>query len=169
MAGEKFIKHDGSGGFEEEESVQAGGASNADKLASLDSNGRWPDSMMPSGVGADTGVVQASEALSAGDFVNIHADGSNFRVRKADATSAGKEADGFVISSAASGANADVHFEGTNTAVTGAAAGPVYLSTTAGGFTSTAPSGTGNVVQRLGKAYSATSIAFEANSGIALA
>ena len=63
-------------------SVQSGGNTNADKLASLDANGRWTDSMMPSGIGADTGEVQASEALSAGAFVNIHADGSNFRVRK---------------------------------------------------------------------------------------
>src|SRR5690606_35480393 len=62
------------------------GAADAGKLAMLDANGRLDSTMMPVGIGADTASIQASEALAAGDFVNIHSS-SGARVRKADAAS----------------------------------------------------------------------------------
>ena len=49
-----------------------------------------------SGGGADTGTVTTSEALAAGDLVNIW-NSSGAKARKADATTAGKEAHGFVL------------------------------------------------------------------------
>ena len=57
----------------------------------------------------------------------------------------------------------------TNTAVTGATPGLVFLATTAGGATSTAPSAAGNIVQRIGFAISATAINFQSNDPIVLA
>lgn len=47
------------------------GAASAGKLGALGDDGRWDMSMMPVGIGADTQVLPASEALSAGNFVNI--------------------------------------------------------------------------------------------------
>lgn len=71
MPGEKFLQHDGTGGSTEVEATQAGGAGNEDKIPSLDANGRLASTMMPTGIGADTETIEASETLAAGDFVNI--------------------------------------------------------------------------------------------------
>lgn len=144
------------------------GAGDAAKIVQLDSSGRIDSTMMPVGMGADSQVITTSEALAAGDFVNIW-NSTGAKVRKADATVAGKEAHGFVLSAFGSSASATVYFEGTNTAVTGQTPGPVFLSTTAGGATSTAPSGSGNVVQRIGFAISATAINFQSQPPITLA
>lgn len=117
---------------------------------------------MPTGIGADVAVVDASENIAAGDFVNIWNDGGAAKVRKADASAAGKEAHGFVLAAVTSGNPATVYFEGTNDQVTGQTAGPVYLSATVpGAATSTPPSTAGQVVQRIGVATSATSINVE--------
>ena len=117
--------------------------------------------------GADTATI-TSEALAAGDLVNIWNSGGA-KARKADATTAGKEAHGFVLAAFGSGVPAAVYFEGTNTAVTGLTPGPQFLNTTAGAASSTAPSGSGNVVQRVGVAVSATAFNFQLNSPIVLA
>lgn len=144
------------------------GAADAGKIAQLDAGGRLSETMMPTGIGADTTVRVASEALAAGDFVNIWNDSGVGKVRKADATTAGKDAHGFVKTAVSSGANATVYFEGTNDQVTGQTPGPVYLSTTAGKSTTTAPSGSGNVVQRIGFATSATEVNFQAQTPVVL-
>ena len=145
------------------------GASDAGKVVQLDGSGRLDNSVMPVGIGADTKVMIASEALAAGDFINVWSDASAFKVRKADATTGGKRAHGFVLSAVASGANATVYFEGENTAVTGMTPGDVFLGTTAGRAQATAPTGSGQVVQRIGVATSATSVNFEPSQPIALA
>lgn len=144
------------------------GAGDAGKLAALDSTGRLDATMMPVGVVADTQIITTSEALSAGDWVNIW-NSSGAKVRKADATTAGKHAMGFVLSAFGSAASATVYFEGTNTQVTGQTAGDVFLSTTAGQGTSTAPSTSGNVVQPIGVATSTTTVNFQYNRPITLA
>lgn len=148
--------------------ASSAGSGDAGKTVALDGAGRIDSTMMPVGIGADTASIQASENLAAGDFVNIH-NASGARVRKADATTAGKEAHGFVLGAVSSGANATVYFEGTNTGVSGMTPGTVFLHTTAGGATGTAPSGSGNVVQKLGVAVSATAINFERGEPIVLA
>lgn len=144
------------------------GAGDAGKVVALDGAGRIDSTMMPVGVGADTQVVVASEALAAGDFVNIH-NATGAKARKADATVQGKEAHGFVLAAVAAAGNATVYFEGTNTAVTAQTPGNVFLSVTAGIATTTAPSASGNVVQRIGFATSATTINFQAQNPITLA
>ncbi len=148
--------------------TSSAGAGDAGKVAALDASGRLDPTMMPIGIGADTGSITTSEALAAGDFVNIW-NSSGAKARKADATVAGKEAHGFVLAAAGSGTVAAVYFEGTNTAVTGQTPGNVFLSTTAGQATNTAPNTAGNVVQRIGFATSATSINFQSQLPVTLA
>ena len=145
------------------------GAADAGKVVQLDGSGRLDNSVMPVGIGADTKVMVASEALAAGDFVNVWSDAGAFKVRKADATTGGKRAHGFVLSAVSSGANATVYFEGENTAVTGMTPGDVFLGTTAGRAQASAPTGSGQVVQRIGVATSATSVNFEPSQPIVLA
>lgn len=144
------------------------GVPDAGKVAALGADGLLSLSMMPVGVGTDVKVITTSEALAAGDYVNIW-DNAGFKVRKADATVAGKEANGYVLASFGSGAQATVYMEGTNTSVTGMVAGTVFLSTTAGAGTATAPSGSGNVIQCLGISVSATAVNFSAGAPIVLA
>lgn len=144
------------------------GAGDSGKVVALDAAGKIDSTMMPVGIGADTASITTSEALAAGDFVNIW-NSTGPKARKADATTAGKEANGFVLASAGSGAEATVHFEGTNTAVTGQTPGPVFLTTTAGIAADVAPSASGNVVQTLGFAISATAINFNSGTPITLA
>lgn len=144
------------------------GAGDAGKIPQLDGTGRLDASMMPVGIGADTATITTSEALSAGDFVNVW-NSSGAKARKADASVAGKEAHGFVLAGVISGASATVYFEGPNTQVTGATPGNVFLSTTPGLSTSTAPSSAGNVVQRIGFAVSSTVINFQSQPPVTLA
>lgn len=144
------------------------GAGNAGDVPVLDESGRLDNSMMPVGIGADTAAITASETLAAGDWVNVW-NNSGAKVRKADATTAGKEAHGFVLAAVTSGNPATVYFEGTNTQVTGQTPGPVYLQTTAGAGGTTIPSASGNVVQQVGVAVSATAVNFERATPVVLA
>lgn len=168
MAAKKFLRLV-NGVLTEIFGVQASaGAGNAGDLVSLDDSGRIDNSMMPVGIGADTSTISASETLAAGDWVNVW-NNSGAKVRKADATTAGKEAHGFVLAAVTSGNPATVYFEGTNTQVTGQTPGPVYLQTTAGTGGTTIPSASGNVVQQIGVAVSATAVNFERNMPVVLA
>ena len=168
MAAKKFLRLV-NGVLTEIFGVQASaGAGNAGDLVSLDDSGRIDNSMMPVGIGADTSTISASETLAAGDWVNVW-NNSGAKVRKADATTAGKEAHGFVLAAVTSGNPATVYFEGTNTQVTGQTPGPVYLQTTAGTGGATIPSASGNVVQQIGVAVSATAVNFERNMPVVLA
>ena len=170
---QKFIKMF-AGRLTEEaiESVSTtAGAIDASKLIRLASDGKLDPSVMPTGIGADVMTLTASENLAAGDFVNVWDDTGVASVRKADASTAGKEADGFVLDSVASGQPASVYFEGRNTGLAALTIGTRYYlsASAAGAVTATPPSASGNVVQFLGRASGTTSIATEATDGVILA
>lgn len=168
MAAKKFLRLV-AGVITEVFGVQtSAGAGNAGDIVALDDSGRIDNSMMPVGIGADTATIDASENLAAGDWVNVW-NSSGAKVRKADATTAGKDAHGFVLSAVTSGNPATVYFEGTNTQVSGQTPGPVYLQTTAGTGGATIPSASGNVVQQIGVAVSATAVNFERGAPVTLA
>lgn len=133
----------------------------------------------PTGQKGDTGAqgipgivpaltVLTSEALSAGDFVNVYNNGGTLNVRRANAA-LGQRAHGFILTSVLSGANASVYTIGVNTAVTGQTIGDVFLQTSPGQAGSAVPTDSGQIVQNLGTALSATSINFESKLVITLA
>lgn len=159
---DKYIRLNAGVPTETEAKATSAGAGDAGKIVALDGTGRLDNSMMPVGIGTDSKIMTASETIAAGDFVNVFDDGGTPKIRKADASTAGKRAHGFCLSSVTLGATGAVHFEGANTQVGGATAGDVFLSAaTPGGFVPTAPSTAGNIVQRIGVAVSATEINFE--------
>jgi len=165
MAGEKFLQLS-NGKATTITSVQTGGSGQENKIPSLDGSGKLDITMMPTGIGADTVTVEASEALSAGDFINLY-NSSGLKMRKADATTAGKEANGFVLASVENGATGTAYRQGVNNQLTGMTIGArQYLATTPGARTETAPSSTGNIVQFLGIATSATEMFFEERDSI---
>lgn len=150
--------------------INASVTSAANKIAKYDASGKLDPSVMPPGIGADTAVILASETLAAGDLVNIYNNSSVANCRKADGSTAGKEAHGYVLAAVTSGQNATVYFEGTNNQCTGLTPGAQFLSgTTAGKSATTSATGTGKVVQRVGFATSATSMNFQADTPIVLA
>jgi len=168
MAAAKYIKNN-AGTLTEQPATDASvGAADAGKIVALDAGGLIDPSMMPVGIGPDTQSVETTENLAAGDLVNIY-NSSGAKCRKADATTAGKYAHGFVLAATTSGQNATVYFEGSNNQVSGLTPGDQFLSTTAGLSDETAPSGSGNVVQRVGVATAAGVLNFESGTPIVLA
>lgn len=146
---------------EVEAKVTTSGAPDAGKIVALDSSGLLDSSLLPASVGQNVDVIASSENLSAGDFVNIYDNGGTINVRKADADNS-REAHGFVRAAVTSPANATVYGPGElNDQVSGLTVGADYfLHTTPGGVTTTAPTAAGAIVQRLGRAKSATAIRF---------
>jgi hypothetical protein len=127
--------------------VTSAGAANAGDIVALDASGRLDLTVMPVGIGADTQVVVASEALVANNLVNVYDNGGTPAVRKAD-NSNGRRANGFVLANVANGASATVYRDGTNTGIT-APIGDVFLGVS-GGVTATAPTATGTIIQPVG-------------------
>ena len=145
--------------------LTSSGAGDAGGIPALDSSGRLDTSFMPVGIGADTKAIVCSEALTAGDFVNIYDVTGTPTCRKASATDATKPAHGFVLNNVTSGASATVYFEGANTGVTGTTSGTTYaLSATIPGAAvalAVAPAANGNVLQVLGVATGTAEINVE--------
>lgn len=156
---DKFLHLNGGVPTEKELTTVSAGAADAGKGIALDAQGKLDVTLLPTGIGADVAVVATSENLAAGDFVNIYDATGAPAARKADASAAGKHAHGFVLEAVTSGNLAAIYFEGTNDQLSGQVAGDVFLSpTTPGQVTPTAPTGAGQVVQKLGVAVSATAV-----------
>ena len=132
------------------------GAGSADELPRLDSNGKLDITFMPAGFGQDAVSATAGEALSAGNIVYFSGSGT---VLKADSTAIAKAGRGYVNAAVLNGGTATVFFDDTNTGLTGLTPGATYyLDTTAGGVTTTPTTTTGQIVQEIGFATSATSL-----------
>lgn len=146
-------------------SVSAG-AGDGNKIARLDGTGKFDSSVLPANSFVSPLSVVASEALAAGDMVEVYFDGtaSAVRVRRANgATGApGRPARGFVTAAVANAATAIVYFQGIVT-LAGLTPGVSYFlsATTAGAVTATPPSGAGQLVQKVGFSISATQLVFE--------
>lgn len=117
---------------------------------------------------AYSAVITTSEALSAGDLVNVWNNAGALAVRRASAASAGLEASGFVLVDVGNAQPATVHFAGRNDSQSGMTAGRVFLSTTPGRATATPPTGVGQVVQPVGYALSATTLVLQLGTPIRL-
>lgn len=140
--------------------INASAASAANVTVKAQADGTIHLNFLPTGVGPVTKSLVASETLAAGDMINIWDDAGTIKMRKADADAVGTACDGFVIASVTSGASGTAYLSpGLITGYSGLTLGVIYfLSSTAGGMTTTPPSGTGKIVQRIGKAVSATEL-----------
>lgn len=149
---------------EHEATAVSTGVGEAGDIVALDASGKLDISLMPAGIGADVAVIEASEALDAGDYVNIYNNGGTANVRKADASAANAAeiAHGFVKDNFASSAMATVYFEGTNDDLSSLVPGTTYAlsHTTPGAVIALASATTtaGHSLQIVGVAVSATAI-----------
>lgn len=150
MATQKVLVLDGTSNLPKELTPNTSSAGSADsgKLVALDTGGKLDTSFMPASSSGASLTLTASEAISAGALVNIDSTG---KVRNANATDATKPAMGFVLAAIASAASGPVYFGGNiNSGASSLTAGsPVYLGTTAGVASATAPSAAGNLVQQV--------------------
>ena len=156
MALAKYIRVDSSGNFLEVVAIdESQGAADAGKIPALDTAGLIPLSMIPSNLGVAVYEVQASENISAGDFVNIWMDNGDRRVRRADASAGpGFQAHGYVNAGVSLGETAQILTDFRNTGYSGLTPGSsLFLShTDPGRATTTVPEDTGHIVQYLGVA-----------------
>ena len=139
--------------------VSSAGAGDAGKIVALDGTGKLDTTLLPSGIGAATFAATAFEALTAGQFVNLFDDAGTISVRLADASN-GRKADGFVLANVLITATATVYYGDVDNQLTGLIKGGEYFlsGTTPGGVVTTAPMTSTHIVQRLGKARSATEL-----------
>ena len=147
------------------------GAGNDGDIVALDAAGKLDPSVLPVGVGMNTVPATATEPLAAGDLVNLYNQAGSIAVRKADATTEGKECSGFVKAAVANGAVATVYTSGNVlSGLTGLTPGArQFLHKVSGLRVETPPSSAGNIVQMLGIASSATSMVFEPEEPITIA
>lgn len=143
-----------------EATVISTGVSEAGNLIALNSSGRLDESVMPVGIAADIKVMETTEDLIAGSYVNIFLSSGVQKCRLADASN-DRPAHGFVKSAFLTGANASIYFEGSNDDLSSLTIGARYYLSTAGTASST-PRSTG-IHQFLGIAISATEINTDIN------
>lgn len=142
---------------------QSAGTGSAGALIAAGNDGKLDSTFLPAGIGGNTQTATASEALSAGAFVNLYSNGGTWSARNAD-NSNGREADGFVIAATASGGVATIYpLDATNSGVSGLTTGTDYWLGTGGQVISTPLDATlttnaGYIDQYLGRASSPTSL-----------
>ena len=143
--------------------VTSAGAADAGKIIATNAEGKLDTSLLPAGIGANVQLVNASEALGAGKFVNLWNDGGILKARLAD-NSNGRQAHGFVKAAVASAAAATVYpLDVNNSSLSGLTVGSRHYLGTAGGTISVPldpndVANAGKVHQYLGIALSATEL-----------
>lgn len=162
--GNRYLHIDPTSFLETEVASNDGGAAGAaGDIVALDGSAKIPVAFFPAGFGVDTALIATSEALLAGDYVNVHVS-SGTKVRKADASTAAgaKRAHGFVLANTAFPGTALVYFSGQNTAVTGLTPGLMYVlsDVTPGGVLALAsgPTTAGHLLQIVGTCIDAAII-----------
>lgn len=138
--------------------TQSAGAADAGKIIATNSAGGVDESFLPIGDGAR--AFPLSQALSAGDFVNVYDDGGVAKLRKADASSPATRAHGFVREAGAEGENVKMYGSGVLEGFADLTVGATYVlsDTTPGEATLVSPSASGHIAQIVGTAVSPTEI-----------
>jgi len=136
------------------------------KVAALDPFTWEPDGNVKGAPGETTAtflVVTAAEALPKGALVNLFPVGGVTRARKADSLSASgaKKTDGYALVATDQGDPVAVYRDGVNDALSGLSPGLDYYMGPSGTVTATEPTASGQTAQYVGKALSATALAFQ--------
>lgn len=165
---EKYLKNNSGQISEVEATVTSAGAGDAGKIVALGPAGTVDPTVLPTGVGAQTQAMVASETLTAGNLVNIWDDAGTRKARKADCSN-GRRAHGFVLSTFNSGTTATVYLDDSLTGLSSLTVGVPYYLSTNGTASATAPTTSGYISQEIGVAVGTTVISFEPQQPITLA
>jgi hypothetical protein len=121
MATQKFITIDSTGKKILRGAVDSSlGSADSGKIVGLNVDGKVDISMIPTAVGKVGCNFTLSEAITAGDWVNVFTDGTDYKVRLADITDSAKVCHGYATATGIAGDSVLIMFEGLNS----------YLSTT---------------------------------------
>ena len=127
----------------------------ANSIVATGADGTIDASMIP---GEEVVNVLASETINAGGQVNLWNNSGTINARNADATN-GRRADGFTILQITSGSSGNVYLgSGRNTGVSGLTVGAIYFLGASGAVTTVVNTTTGQLLQEIGKARSATEL-----------
>lgn len=168
---DKFLRQNGGLLEEVNPLEQSAGAADSGRIPMTGADGKLHESFLPAGMGDVNRIVPAYENLAAGDYVNLFSDAGAVKARKADASTTGKGANGYVTAAALAGNNCTVYGEGVNAQLVGLTPGITYFlsDTTPGGVVNAPPVGAGKVVQPLGVSLSVTELLFQPGQAIKLA
>lgn len=150
--------------------VISAGAGDAAKMFQTDSNGKWDQSLMPSGIAPDQKTANANGTISAKDMIYMEAAGTWAR---ASAASGGNEATAWAVNGASTGQPVTGQDEGIIGGFAGLTPGAAYyLSDATPGGIMIAPGPvtalTGKIGQYVGSALSATELNFEPDRAVGL-
>lgn len=163
---DKFVDVNTNGRLRERTPIDvSAGAPDAGKIPKLDASGKWDPSFIP-GTGVFT--LTAFEALSANDAIHIFNDGGTGKMRKANAAT-GLQAHGFVPAAVLAAASGTVRLDDELLAgFVGLTIGAEYFlsDSTPGAITTTPPTTSGFLLQRIGVAKSATELAIDISDPI---
>lgn len=130
-------------------------------LAGVTTYSHTPAGVVAASAGSSAAPV-ASDALAAGDLVNLWSDAGVLSMRRADATDDTKPADGFVKVAVAIGASAPFFTDGqADDQLSGLTPGATYYLAVGGGVTDTPPAVSGNGLQQVGKSLSDSSLLYQ--------
>lgn len=163
---DKYTAISGSSVIERAGTVTSAGAGNAGQIVALDANGLLDPSVMPSGITPDQKAGTSNGAITAKDMCYVETAGTIARASAAAGTPHG--AQGYALTSVATGQPITIQLEGKISGLTGLTPGATYFlsNTTAGAITATPPSATGELWQPVGTALSATELNFEPDTPI---
>lgn len=167
---QRFLKRVGKSFQEVIPITTSAGATDGGKVIATDpTTGRLHPNLLPTGVAPVTKQALSSEALAAGNWVNMYNNAGVLNVRNADSSVQGKEANGFVLAAFGNGATVDVYETGTNNQLTGLTPGADYWLDPANPGKSVTPEPAytaGQVSQYLGRATAANEILFADNAAL---
>ncbi|OWK34274.1 Phage protein [Fimbriiglobus ruber] len=149
--------------------IVSAGAGSSGKIPLLNSGGQLDVTVLPTGVGPDTISLPTSDTLAAGAWVHVWSNSGVATIQKADGTTNGKWAHGYVTTASTSPAANTIYMSGINSNVSGMTPGStvVLSNATAGVGTTTIPTYTaGQTAQVLGVALSATQVQFQPQTPI---
>lgn len=161
---DKYVGIDASGTDAEVAFKQtSAGAADAGKGVGLNSAGKIDDSMLPSD---STNSITASEGMTAPAMVNVHSSsGAKVRYADASAASAAKRVTGYIVDNVLNAAAVNVYFGAGDIVpgLSGLTPGADYFlsGSTPGAITATPVTASGQILQKVGTAVSATELRFE--------
>jgi hypothetical protein len=115
MATQKFITIDSTGKKILKGAIDTStGVTDAGKLVGLNNDGKVDISMIPTSVGKVGCILTLSETITAGDWVNVFTDGTDYKARLADVSDSAKVCHGYATANGVAGDNVLIMFEGLN-------------------------------------------------------
>ena len=129
MSTQKFITIDSTGKKILRGAVDTSlGSADSGKIVGLNVDGKVDISMIPTSVGKVGCIFALSEPLSAGDWVNVFTDGTDYKARLADVTDSAKVCHGFTTANGIAGDSEITKRSGTGIIVRQVCHNKIYFS-----------------------------------------